>query len=97
MSIVIIGIIKNWKKKGYIKESMRRMAGEKGKVLMYQDFDELSRKFDEVLAKACRKLVFLFFLPELVGTEFSPLLCISMEHIKCSFKTIRFYHKGPRC
>ena len=70
VSIIIIGIIKNWKKKSYIKASMRRMAGKKGKVLMYQDFDELSRKFGVVLAEACRKLVFLFFLPQLLVTEY---------------------------
>lgn len=85
VSIIIIGIITNWKKKSYIKKSTRRMAGKKGKVLMYQDFDELSRKFGDVLAAACRKLVFLFFLPQLLVTE----------HIKCNIKKLAFSTKDP--
>ena len=77
VSIIIVGIIKRGTEKTkYIENNMRRMAGEKGKELEYQNFFELSRRFDEVLAKACRKLVFLFFLSQLLATEFSPLPCI---------------------
>lgn len=66
VSITIIGIIKNWSKEKFVKESMRKMAGKKGKVILFEDFDELSRRFDDVLAKACCKLVFYIFLPSLL-------------------------------
>ena len=64
VSITVIGIIKNWSKEKFVKESMRKMAGKNGKVIMFEDFDELSGRFDDVLAKACCKLmVYVFFLP----------------------------------
>ena len=61
VSIIVIGIINNWSKEKFIKESMRKMAGEKGKVIMFDDYDELSRGFDDVLAKACCKLMVCSF------------------------------------
>lgn len=60
VNISIIGIGEDWTKhRNRIK--MREMAGEKGKVLMYDSFDELADSFDEILAALCRKLAFVPF------------------------------------
>jgi len=39
---------------------MIEMTGDLGKVLMYENFDELTKDFAELLAAACRKLVVVF-------------------------------------
>ena len=60
VSIIIVGIIYDWAKKDFIEKSMEAMAGKKGKLLMYANFDEVNDNFDEVLAAACGKLRFVF-------------------------------------
>ena len=59
MSITVIGIGKDWFKQRH-KLKMKEMIGDHGKVLMYENFDELTKGFAELLAAACRKLVVVF-------------------------------------
>ena len=40
---------------------MKDMAGKKGQVLSYQNFDSLTKRFNEVLDALCRKY-FVFFV-----------------------------------
>ena len=55
VSITVVGILgKNWKAKEN-KLKMKEMAGNKGQVLMYQDFSALTKHFDDVLAALCRR------------------------------------------
>ena len=37
------------------KAKMKEAAGKKGKVLLYDDFDELASQFEEMLNAACGK------------------------------------------
>ncbi|CAH3186333.1 unnamed protein product, partial [Porites lobata] len=53
VSITVVGILgKNWKAEEN-KLKMKEMAGNKGQVLMYQDFSALTKHFDNVLAALC--------------------------------------------
>lgn len=55
VSITVVGILgENWKKHEY-RLKMKEMAGNKGQVLMYPDFETLTESYDEVLATLCRK------------------------------------------
>ena len=40
---------------------MKDMAGKKGQVLSYQNFDSLTKRFNEVLDALCRKYFVLFY------------------------------------
>ena len=61
VSIVVVGILgQNWKRKEY-RNKMKEMAGKKGQVLRYPDFDILTKRFNEVLDALCRKYFVLFF------------------------------------
>ena len=66
VSIVVVGILgKNWDKKK-MRNKMKDMAGKKGQVLSYRNFDSLTKRFNEVLDALCRKyfvclFVFCFF------------------------------------
>lgn len=62
VSIIIVGIIHDWAKEDFIKKSMAAMAGKKGKLLMFDNFDEVYDNFDEVLAAACGKLRFVYLV-----------------------------------
>ena len=58
VSIVVVGILgKQWEKKEY-RNKMKEMAGKKGKVLRYPDFEILTKLFNEVLDALCRKYFF---------------------------------------
>ena len=58
VSIVVVGILgKHWKNKES-KNKMKEMAGKKGQVLRYPDFDILTKHFHEVLDALCRKYFF---------------------------------------
>ncbi|XP_073256120.1 coadhesin-like [Porites lutea] len=53
VSIVVVGILgKQWEKKEY-RNKMKEMAGKKGKVLRYPDFEILTKLFNEVLDALC--------------------------------------------
>lgn len=39
---------------------MKQIAGSKGKVHLYPNFDKLSMSFNELLQEACGELVYLF-------------------------------------
>ncbi|KAM7424852.1 hypothetical protein ABFA07_023642 [Porites harrisoni] len=53
VSIVVVGILgKHWEKKEY-RNKMKEMAGKKGQVLRYPDFDILAKRFNEVLDALC--------------------------------------------
>ena len=41
-------------------DSMKKMAGELGEVLMFEDFNDLVKRYQEVLDSLCRKLLFMF-------------------------------------
>ena len=64
VSIVVVGILgKNWDKKK-MRNKMKDMAGKKGQVLSYRNFDSLTKRFNEVLDALCRKYfvcLFVFF------------------------------------
>ena len=61
VSIVVVGILgKHWEKKEY-RNKMKEMAGKKGQVLRYPDFDILTKRFNELLDALCRKYFFFFF------------------------------------
>ena len=66
VSIVVVGILgKNWDKKK-MRNKMKDMAGKKGQVFSYRNFDSLTKRFNEVLDALCRKyfvclFVFFFF------------------------------------
>ena len=58
VSIVVVGILgKHWKNKES-KNKMKEMAGKKGQVLRYPDFNILTKHFHEVLDALCRKYFF---------------------------------------
>ena len=60
VSIVVVGILgKHWEKKEY-RNKMKEMAGKKGQVLRYPDFDILTKRFNEVLDALCRKYFFFY-------------------------------------
>ena len=67
VSIVVVGILgKNWDKKK-MRNKMKDMAGKKGQVFSYRNFDSLTKRFNEVLDALCRKyfvclFVFFFFI-----------------------------------
>ena len=52
VSTTVIGIGSDVKKN---KDEMKEAAGKKGKVLLFDDFDELASQFDEMLNAACGK------------------------------------------
>ncbi|XP_073254914.1 vitrin-like [Porites lutea] len=53
VSIIVVGILgKQWEKKEY-RNKMKQMAGKKGQVLRYPDFDILTKRFNEVLDALC--------------------------------------------
>ena len=39
------------------KDEMKKAAGRKGKVLLYDDFDALSSQFEEMLKASCGKCI----------------------------------------
>ena len=53
VNIVVLGIGANVYK---AKKDMQEIAGEKGKVLLFQNFGQLSDRFDQLLKAACGKL-----------------------------------------
>ena len=60
MSITVVGIGIG---KDVDPQVMQKIAGDKGKVLMYEDFDELAALFNEMMeAAVCRKFVLSYFL-----------------------------------
>ena len=62
VSIVVVGILgKNWDKKK-IRNKMKDMAGKKGQVLSYRNFDILTKRFNEVLDALCRKYFVCLFV-----------------------------------
>ena len=62
VSIVVVGILgKNWDKKK-IRNKMKDMAGKKGQVLTYRNFDSLTKHFNEVLDALCRKYFVCLFV-----------------------------------
>ena len=52
VTTVVIGVGQAYKQ----TEKMKEIAGKKGKVLLYVDFDALDKDIEEVLEKACGKL-----------------------------------------
>ena len=52
MSITVIGVGPEAFKEMH---NMTKMAGDKGRVLLYQGYGELSRNFDDVLIDVCGK------------------------------------------
>ena len=54
MSIIVVGVGAAYKE----KEAMNKIAGSKGKVLLYPNFDKLSDSLDEIMEKTCGELVF---------------------------------------
>ena len=62
VSIVVVGILgKNWDKKK-MRNKMKDMAGKKGQVLSYRNFDSLTKRFNEVLDAICRKYFVCLFV-----------------------------------
>ena len=54
VSTTVIGIGANVMK---TKDEMKKAAGRKGKVLLYDDFDALSSQFEEMLKASCGKCI----------------------------------------
>ena len=62
VSIVVVGILgKNWDKKK-MRNKMKDMAGKKGQVFSYRNFDSLTKRFNEVLDALCRKYFVCLFV-----------------------------------
>ena len=57
MSVVVIGVGKDLYKR---KEQMKKIAGAKGKVLLYGNFDTLVNSLNQILEATCRELLFSF-------------------------------------
>lgn len=64
---------------------MKQIAGSKGKVHLYPNFDKLSMSFNELLQEACGELVYLF-IPSflwLQQTIWCKLLVQNSQHCTC--------------
>ena len=53
VSIIVVGVGKNVRKE---KGTMSKIAGKKGKVLLYPDFDDLPGHLDDIVKATCGKL-----------------------------------------
>lgn len=79
MKIVVIGVGKELYKS---KEDMKKIAGKKGTVLVYGNFDALINSVDDLLKATCGKLLLL-----------PPYVLVQKYFDRCLVKSTRKYCK----